>query len=56
MIKLGLAEIFWLWSHGDWGYGCELYEGKPLLGIFFLYYDGWHFSAHLGPFWIECNS
>jgi len=42
-----------LWR-GRWSCGCAFWPGKPMLYAGRTYYDGWHYVAHVGPFWLEC--
>lgn len=47
-------HIYWAVRHGEWSLGCEFYKNKPMIGVFWTYYDGNIFAAHLGPFWVGC--
>jgi hypothetical protein len=49
-----IRHIYWAVRHGEWSGGCKFYKNKPMIGVFYTYYDGNLFAAHLGPFWIEC--
>ena len=50
-----MIEFFKHLWHGFWSFGWELYKDKPLLHADRMYYDGWHYVIHLGPFWVECD-
>jgi len=49
------GHLYWAIRHGDWDYGCEFYDEKPMAGIFLDYYDGYWLSFHLGPFWANAH-
>lgn len=50
-----LRNFIWTCRHGEWGWGWELYKGKPMLGAFYSWYDGPHYVLHVGPLWIEVD-
>lgn len=39
---------------GEWAFGWESWEGKPKLYLAKTYYEGWHYTLHIGPFWASC--
>ena len=50
-----LKEVWFHLRHGEGEVGWEHWEGKPLLLVGRLWYDGWHYALHIGPLWIECD-
>jgi len=41
--------------YGKFSMGCEMYDGKPLFGVFCGYYDGYNCCLHCGPLWVSVN-
>lgn len=54
-MKEWLLTLCWYMRHGHWHVGWERWEGKPRFAMFRLWYDGWHYCLHVGPFWLEIN-
>ena len=54
--RSGLTDVIRHLFHGEWSAGCELWPGKPKLGLFRDYYDGYKYVLHLGPIWIQCDA
>ena len=50
-----LRHLYCAARYGEWSCGWEWWPDKPRIGVFFDYYDGWHWCLHLGPLWIECD-
>jgi hypothetical protein len=51
MILKEFAEAVW---YGKWSCGWEMWEGKPKLGAFRVFWDGqYHYCLHIGPLWVE---
>ena len=48
-----LRHCYWAVRHGDWDCGWEMYKGKPILGIYHTYHDGYHLVFHCYKLWIE---
>jgi hypothetical protein len=45
-------HIYYAVRYGEWHSGWEQYEGKPQLGVFHHWYDGYHISLHIYRLWI----
>ena len=50
-----MRHAYYAIRYGEWDYGCEFYNGKPMLGVFSTYYDGDWVCAHIGPMWVSVN-
>jgi len=50
-----LKEVLITFRHGAWSAGCEFYLDKPMLYVGRMFFDGWHYVLHVGPFWIGCD-
>jgi len=52
---LNLPEVKHMIVYGKWEWGAKWYKDKPLIGMYYLYYDGNNFAIHLGNFWVSVN-
>lgn len=50
-----LHDAWMMLRYGDWDFGCELYIGKPMFGLFSIWHDGRWIGAHLGPLWVSVH-
>ena len=48
-------HLYWLLRYGRWHAGWGGYPGKPRLGVFTGYYDGYHVCLHVGPAWVHVS-
>jgi hypothetical protein len=55
LMRRFLRHLYCAARYGEWSCGWEWWPDKPRIGVFFDYYDGWHWCLHLGPLWIECD-
>jgi len=54
-IRAAFQHIYWLLRYGEWDAGWGWYPGKPRLGVFWTYYDGYHVCLHVGPAWVAVS-
>lgn len=50
-----LRHIYWALRYGEWSVGWKHYKNKPMFGVYFCYYDGYHCCLHIGPGWIDVH-
>jgi hypothetical protein len=48
-----IKTIIFAIRHGEWSCGYNAWYGKPMLGFYQDFYDGWRASIHVGKFWVE---
>ena len=54
-MKNFMLHIHHALRYGDWDCGWEMYEDKPMFGLYKIYYDGDHVALHLYKFWVAVS-
>ena len=48
-------HIYWAIRYGYWSTGWESYDGKPMFGFYYCYYDGYQVAFHLYKLYISVS-
>lgn len=47
-----MKQLYYTLRYGEWSWGWEMYDGKPMIGFYRGYYDGDWYCLHLYKLWI----
>lgn len=48
-----LKQIYYAIRYGEWDWGWEMYEGKPMFKFFHFWHDGYWTGLHIYKFWVS---
>ena len=52
-IKEIYLHVYFAIRYGEWSWGWEMYDNKPMFGFFHEYYDGNYSGFHCYKLWIS---